>query len=198
MNFPIFIALTDKPCLVVGGGAVAKRKCEALLEYGARVTVVAKALHTDFSELLEGGDPQGASMQLFVRPFEPTDIDGQQLVFVATEDEALNRGIVSLCRKKHILVNVADIPELCDFYFPALVRRGDVVVGISTGGGSPALAGTLRRELDAVLPEELGGRAAELAALRRKILAEGRHPSEDAEYQKYLASVRLKVERNGA
>lgn len=194
MNFPIFISLTDKPCLVVGGGAVARRKCETLLEYGARVTVVAKVLRVDFSDLAAECRQEGGSVQLYERPFEPADIDGRLLVFVATEDEALNRSIVLLCRKKHILVNVADIPELCDFYFPALVRRKDVVVGISTGGGSPALAGVLRRELNEVLPEELGTRAEELAALRRSILAEGRHPSEDAVYQECIASVKLKVE----
>lgn len=187
MNFPIFISMENKSCLVVGGGTVAKRKCEALLEYGAVVTVVAKALRADFSDLM-----QGTSMQLHERPFEPADLNGRLLVFVATEDKELNREIVSLCHEKHILVNVADIPELCDFYFPALVRRGDVVFGISTGGGSPALAGRLRSELDEVLPADLDVRAEALAMRRKNILAEGRHPSEDVQYQELVASVKLK------
>lgn len=209
MNFPIFISLKDKPCLVVGGGAVAKRKCETLLEYGASVTVVAKALRADFSDLMRQSCPQGeaagtsrgtknaaqwqyASVQLYVRPFEAADLNDRVLVFVATEDAALNREIVSLCHERHILVNVADIPELCDFYFPALVRRGDVVVGVSTGGGSPALAGRLRGALDEVLPQELGIRAEELAALRRELLAKGKHPAQDAQYQEMIDSVKLR------
>lgn len=193
MNFPIFVSLKDKPCLVVGGGAVAKRKCETLLEYGARVMVVAKALRADFSGLAEGTCTQkDVSVQLFVRPFEPEDLNGQMLVFLATEDETLNREIVSLCHERHIWVNVADIPELCDFYFPALVRRGDVVVGISTGGSSPALAGKMRSELDKVLPADLGVQAEELAVLRKEILGAGRHPSEDRQYQELISSVKLK------
>lgn len=190
MNFPLFVSLTEKPCLVVGGGAVAKRKCETLLEYGAHVTVVAKTLCAEFRQLERDGILRGdAFLRLCARPFEPQDLEGCFLAFVATEDEALNREIVRLCRRKNILVNVADIPELCDFYFPALVRRGDVVVGISTGGRSPALAGALRRELDALLPESLGTCAQELGLVREEILAQGRHPAEDKRYQELAAGI---------
>jgi siroheme synthase-like protein len=180
------MSLTNKPCLVVGGGAVAKRKCETLLEYGAEVQLVAKALRADFSDL------SNQRLKLEIRPFVPADVQGKMLVFVATEDEQLNRSIAALCREKHIFVNVADIPELCDFYFPALVRRGDVVMGISTGGGSPALAGALRKDIDALLPEDFGEQAEEIARLRKTLLEEGRHPAQSEEYMNLIESVRLK------
>lgn len=174
--FPLFMELEGKQCLVVGGGQVALRKARTLCAYGACVTLVAKQVLPAFYEL----DP----VTVIVRAFVPEDVEGMQLVFVAVDDAACSVQVAELCRERRIPVNVADVPKLCDFYFPALVRRGDVVVGISTGGGSPALAAGLRRKIDALLPQDLAEQEKCVAELRKVLLAAGKNPAEDETYMR--------------
>ena len=172
---------------MVGGGNVAFRKAQALLEYGAAVTVVAPQFCAECAAL-------GGNIALIKRTFEPQDIDGAALVCAATDDSDCNRLVHRLCAARNIPVNVADIPELCTFYFPALVRRGDVVVGISSGGSSPALARTLRKHIDSFLPQTLARTAARLKALRTELLQRGEHPARNAEYNELVHSINAEIE----
>lgn len=130
--FPMFVELEGRPCLIVGGGAVALRKARRLLPYGPCLTVVAQSFVPEL-EALEGA-------ALCRRAFRPRDVEGQALVVAATGDGALNREIAALCRARRIPVNAVDDKDNCTFLFPALVRRGPLSIGISTGGASPTAA----------------------------------------------------------
>lgn len=174
--FPLFISLDNLPCLVVGGGKVALRKVRTLLEYGARVTVTAPELDAELEKI------PGITIQR--RKFQETDLDGVELVFAATSDEECNRRVSQLCRERRIFINVADIPEECDFYFPALVRRGDVVVGVSTGGKSPAAAKKIKEKINTCLPQSLSDFVEETGQLRAAILDSGQKAEENSEYNK--------------
>ncbi len=127
--FPFFIDLEQKEGLIVGGGRVALGKARRLLPYGPRLTVAAPQIFPDFYEL-EG-------IALLEEPFVPEILDGKCFVIAATGDVPLDRRIARLCRERDILVNVVGDREACTFLFPALVKRGDLSIGISTGGPTP-------------------------------------------------------------
>lgn len=145
--FPFFIDLTGKPGLIVGGGEVAARKVEKLLPYGPQLTVVAPDLCWEITET--------AGLVCLLRPFRAEDLAGQTFVIAATDRREENRRIATLCREKNIPVNVVDDREACTFLFPALVRRGPLSVGISTGGASPTAAVYVKEQLRAMLPDDL-------------------------------------------
>jgi len=147
--------LRGRPCLVVGGGGVAQRKAAGLHEAGARVRVVAP-------ECLPM--PQGAAVAR--RPFEDADLDGVVLAVAASDDRELNARVARLAREHGVWVNVVDEPDEGDVVLPAVVRRGDLRIAISTGGASPALARRLRERLDAELGPEWGDLTELLGALR--------------------------------
>ena len=153
--FPLFIELDETPCLIVGGGMVALRKAEKLLSYGARLTAVAPVFAPGWDTLSSCPQPdtQPGRVTLLRRAFCPSDIDGQALVIAATDDAAVNAAIAAQCRAARIPVNAVDDPENCTFLFPALVRRGALSVGISTGGASPTAAACVRRRIEDALPE---------------------------------------------
>ncbi len=160
--FPMHLNLEGQRVLVVGGGQVALRKVELLLDAGARITVVSPQICRDFDSI-EGLDVQR-------RPFEPDDLDGCMIAIAATDDAEVNRKIVREARKRSVLVNVVDQPELCDFYVPASIRRRRLCVAISTGGASPSLARRLRRELERQFPVEYGQFLELLAEMRQTVL----------------------------
>ena len=143
--FPFFVELAGQPGLIVGGGTVALRKVEKLLPYGPRLTVVSPALLPEL-EAIPG-------LTLLRRAFSPQDLDEVFFVVAATDDQNLNREISALCRERRIPVNVVDDREACSFLFPALVRHGDLSVGISTGGASPTAAIWLKEQVERLLPE---------------------------------------------
>lgn len=147
--FPISLDLEGRPCLVVGGGAVALRKVKNLLECGARVRVVALNCTEEMKNLHREG-----KIALEERAFNDKDVQGQWLVFAATNDAELNRRIHSLCESKGILVNVVDSPENCNFFVPATVQRGALQIAVSTGGKSPLLARIIKEKLNKELPFE--------------------------------------------
>jgi len=159
--YPLFLKLEGAPTLVVGAGAIAKHKAEALLSSGASVTMVALQASADVLDMAASG-----RVQLELRPFAPEDVDGKRLVIAATSDAAVNEAVMRRCRAAGVLVNVVDDPDRCDFYTPSLVQRGRVQVAISTGGASPAFARKLKNEIAAVLEPTLG-RYAELVAEAR-------------------------------
>lgn len=149
--FPVYIDLQGRRCLIVGGGKVAARKAENLLLYGCQVVIVSPDCETQIRTWAEDG-----LIIYLEREFLAEDLDRSFLVFIATDDEKLNSSISSLCREKGILVNAVDDPPHCDFYVPAILRRGSLSLAISTEGKSPAFARRLRRELEELITDEYG------------------------------------------
>lgn len=155
---PYYLAALDlhgRRCVVIGGGAVAWRKAEGLLAAGAEVLVVAPEV---------GEMPEGAVIER--RAARLADLDGAVLAVCATDDPAANSALAREARRRGVLVNVVDDPDAGDFTVPAVLRRGALQVGVSTGGASPALARRLRDELAGQVGDEYGALAAVLAELR--------------------------------
>jgi uroporphyrin-III C-methyltransferase/precorrin-2 dehydrogenase/sirohydrochlorin ferrochelatase len=161
MYYPLMLKVNDEPCLVVGGGAVALQKARALRKAGADVTAVSPAFTPAFRRL---------AVRRLKRRFRVADVAGRVLVIAATDSPEVNRAVSAACRKRNIPVNVVDVPELCSFIVPSVLRRGPVVVAVSTGGESPSLAKKLRRHLETILPASLGRTARRIGAARRRIL----------------------------
>ena len=149
--------LRGRRCLVVGGGTVAAEKINGLLECEAHVTVVASQVDEAIRRL---------PVHVELRPFEPSDVDGHLLVIAATDDRSVNESVSRAAEARSLLCNVADDPELCSFILPAIVRRDPIVVGVSTGGASPALAQRIRSDVAELVGPEHVQLARRLAALR--------------------------------
>ena len=161
--FPFFMDLEGREGLVVGGGAVAARKLQKLLPYGPRLTVAAPDILPEIEAL--------PNLTLLRRAFAPAMLEGKCFVVAATGSREANREIASLCREKDILVNVVDDKEACTFLFPALVKRGELSVGVSTAGASPSAAAWVKRRVDEVVPEDFGELLDYLASLRPMVRA---------------------------
>jgi len=163
--FPIFLKLTARRCLVVGAGNIAESKILSLLEAEADVTVVATHAFPRIHELAAEG-----ALQLHLRDFQDDDLNDIFLAVAGTNVPEVNRAVFSGAQRRNILVNAVDDPPYCDYYFPSVVRRGDLQIAISTAGESPALAQRLRKELNEQLPRDLGPWLQELGRLRREVL----------------------------
>ena len=161
---PVFFKLEGTPVLVVGAGSVATEKIETLLDTGARITVIAPEATDEVRAAATSG-----RLAWCPRAYRSGDVIGYRIVVVSTADREINESVSRDARSWSIPVNVVDVPELCDFYFGSIVRRGPVTVAISTSGASPALASRLRRFLDRVLPQRLD-RLARALALTRPVL----------------------------
>jgi precorrin-2 dehydrogenase/sirohydrochlorin ferrochelatase len=164
--FPLFLKLQDRPCLVVGAGNVAEGKIAGLIEANAHVRVVAPDATPQVRMWAEEG-----KIDFRQRPFQVDDLQGMFLVVASTSSAALHEEIFAESRRLGVLCNVVDVPRLCDFYYPAVVRRGSLQIAISTAGESPALAQRLRKELEAQFGPEyeawveaIGEARAELAS----------------------------------
>jgi siroheme synthase-like protein len=156
-HYMVCLDVSDKRCLVVGGGRVATEKAAGLVAAGARVTVVAPEIDDELAAL---------PVEVARRPFAVSDLVGRFLVIAATSDRFVNRSVPSAARDRNIPCNVADDPELCSFILPAIVREGPIVAGVSTGGASPALAQRLRDEIAELLTTRHAELAERLASLR--------------------------------
>ncbi len=163
--FPAFLDLSDRPALLVGGGEPAARKLRLLRKAGARVTVVAPHAVAEITALADGGQ-----IVLHRRPFRPRDLRGQVLVVSATAVDGVDRAVAEAAKAAGLPVNVVDRPDLSTFVTPAIVDRGQVVIGISTGGAAPVLARRLRTAIEAALPARLG-RLARFAETFRSAVA---------------------------
>jgi precorrin-2 dehydrogenase / sirohydrochlorin ferrochelatase len=171
-TYPIFAIIEDKPCLVVGGGAVGERKVIDLMAAGARVTVVSRTLTPELAALADGG-----KIIYLPEDFCPAQVEGMTLVMAATDDPNVNAKVSAAAQARAIWVNVADDPEHCTFIVPAQVRRGELTLAISTGGASPALARQLREEFQQHLGPEYGPYLDLLQRVRTRLLTERRaHP----------------------
>jgi precorrin-2 dehydrogenase/sirohydrochlorin ferrochelatase len=169
--YPIQLDILNRPCLVVGGGAVGTRKVKALLACGARVTVVSPEATTELQETAAQG-----RITLHRREYAGTDLDDIFLVIGATDREDLNRQVRSDAERRRILCNIADQPDKCNFILPAVIERGDLVITVSTSGRSPAMAKKLRRSLGRQFGEEYAVLLKLLGAIRRRLLAEAHAP----------------------
>lgn len=170
--FPLFIQLDGAACLVAGGGRVACRKCRVLAEFGARILAVAPEFCRELSKLAE----KEGNLSLVRRQAVLQDAREMALVVCATDDPGFNRELAAYCKKRQIPVNVADCGELGTFYFPGIVRQEDVVIGISTGGKSPAAVKYLRGYLEELLPPFMGRLAGRLGILREEMKAQVKEP----------------------
>ena len=150
--FPMFVDLTDANCLVVGGGSVALRKVNVLLDFGAKVHVIAKEISMDLAALSEETD----HLLLEQREFTPFDLQDRKLVIVATSDNELNGQIYMMCSEEGIPVNVVDDQEKCSFIFPSYIKEQNLVGAFSSGGNSPALTQYLKNKEKEILTPRLG------------------------------------------
>ena len=163
--FPIFLKLTARRCLVIGAGNLAESKIESLRAAHADVTVIAPDARDSIRSLAEAGE-----ITWHRRPYAPGDIAPDTfLVVTATNFGEVNRAVFLEAQSKNILCNAVDDPPFCDFYFPSVVRRGDLQIAISTAGASPALAQRLRKEINAQLPLDTGDWLTDLGNLRREV-----------------------------
>jgi precorrin-2 dehydrogenase/sirohydrochlorin ferrochelatase len=163
--FPIFLKLTGRPCIVIGAGNLAESKIESLRAAHAAVTVIAPEARPSIVELAASGE-----ITWLQRTYAPGDIaDDTFLVVTATNLGEVNRAVYLEATGKNILCNAVDDPPFCDFYFPSVVRRGDLQIAISTAGASPALAQRLRKEINAQLPLDTGDWLTDLGNLRREV-----------------------------
>jgi precorrin-2 dehydrogenase/sirohydrochlorin ferrochelatase len=181
--FPMFVKLEGKRCLVVGAGRVGEPKIVGLIDTGARVHVIA----------LEASDAvkawaQAGRIRLELRAFSVGDLDGTLLAVVATASRALNGSIYREAQRRGVLCNVVDDPEYCDFYYPAVVRRGDLQIAISTNGQSPSLAQKLRQQLERQFGPGYARWIAELGETRKLVLASDLDPERKSALLHSLAS----------
>lgn len=144
--FPFFADIENMNILVVGGGTVALRKIEKLLPFSPAITVVAPQIDKRITAL---------TVNVIRSEFEPELLNGANVVIAATDKREVNRQIAQLCREKNIPVNAVDDKEQCSFIFPSLVKKGNLTVGISTGGASPTAAIWLKEQINAMLPDNL-------------------------------------------
>lgn len=181
--FPMFLKLTRRPCLVVGAGAVGESKIASLLEVDATVRVVAPEASAQVQAWAEE-----KKIAWLARAWEPADLDGMFLVVAATSSQQLHEQIFEEAQRRGVLCNVVDVPDLCDFYYPAVVQRGSLQIAVSTAGRSPALAQRLRKELEEDFGPEYEAWLDHLGVEREKLLAAPLDPEERKRLLHDLAS----------
>lgn len=163
---PLFVKLTAKPVLIVGGGSVALRKAGTLLSAGASLTVVAPEFAAEFVQWQQDG-----KAELIRGHFVPDLLDGKLLVIAATDDEAVNAAVYNAATARNMLVNTVDDQPKCGFIFPSIIDRSPIVIAISSFGTAPVLARRLREKLEALLPQHLGPLAELVGRFRAKVKA---------------------------
>ncbi len=166
--YPILLDLEGKKALVVGGGPVARRKVEGLLEFGASIGIVAKDLASELKSLVDSG-----TIRLLGDEFEDRNLDDVCLVIAATDDRELNHQIAEAARKRGLLVNAVDQPSDCNFIVPSVLKRGELLIAISTSGKSPALSKKIREELEGQFGTEYEIFLKLMGRLRKEVLAMG-------------------------
>ena len=181
--FPMFLKLEGRCCLVVGAGNIAESKIRSLLAAGAKVRVIAPQARKSVVDWAQAG-----VIEWEARCFEAGDLDGVFLVIAATASSVSNEQVFLESQSRRILCNAVDDPDHCDFYFPAVVRRGDLQVAVSTGGRSPALAQRLRRELESQFSARYAGWLQVLGESRARLMDSGLDPEQRRRILHSLAS----------
>jgi precorrin-2 dehydrogenase / sirohydrochlorin ferrochelatase len=164
--FPMFMKLAGKRCLVVGAGKVGEPKIGGLINTGARIHVVAIEAGRQVRAWADTG-----KIDLQLRAFSESDLDGKFLAVAATASNRLNELIYREAQRRGVLCNVVDVPEYCDFFYPAVVQRGDLQIAISTNGQSPSLAQKLRQQLERQFGPGYTEWVKQLGETRRLVLA---------------------------
>ena len=172
-KYPIFLELNGRRVVVIGGGAVAVRKAQALLAAGARLIVVAQRIDNMLTVL-----SRNKNAELIKSKYSKDYLAEAVLVIAATNNHQLNKQIYKDCQELEVLCNVVDEPELCDFFVPAVVKRGDLQIAIGTEGRCPAYAGHIRKKLEEIFTEEHGQFLAELEELRKRIIKDVAEPAD--------------------
>jgi len=147
--YPIYLDIEDRDVVIIGGGNVCARKAETMMKYGARVTVVSPELTDEIEEWAREG-----KLAIRRKRYEESDVAGANIVIASTDDQGVNEQIAADCRRLRIPVNVVDVTPLCEFIVPAIIEKGSVQIAISTGGRSPALARTLKEDLQRLVGPE--------------------------------------------
>ncbi len=172
-KYPIFLELSGRRVVVIGGGAVAVRKAQALLAADARLVVIAERIDNVLTTLC-----RGKNAELIRSRYSKDYLAGAVLAVAATNNHQLNKQIYKDCQELEVLCNVVDEPELCDFFVPAVVKRGDLQIAVGTEGHYPAYAGHIRKKLEKIFTEEHGQFLFELETLRKRIFKDVSNPAE--------------------
>ena len=172
-KYPIFLELGGRRVVIIGGGTVAARKAEPLLKAGAQLVVVAPRLDEILRKVCAG-----SKAELIESKYAKDYLAEATLAIAATDNDKLNHQIYKDCQQLEILCNVVDSPALCDFFVPAVVKRGDLQIAIGTEGQSPAYAGHIRKKLEGIFTEKHGEFLAELEAIRESIIGKIADPAE--------------------
>lgn len=160
--YPVYLDIEERNVLIIGGGNVCARKAETMMKYGAHVTIVSP----EFTDEIEGWATQGV-LELRRKPYEEPDLHGASIVIASTDDPCINARIARDCRRRKIPVNVVDVTHLCEFIVPAIVESGSIQIAVSTGGKSPALARTLKEDLQKFVGPEYDEVNQVLGSLRK-------------------------------
>lgn len=153
--FPFFQDMTDRTFLVVGAGSIARRKIRLILQFTDRVLVITNRKAGPDQEAGDLTAFEEAGAEVLNRAFRDADLEMADFCIASSDDSALNHHIAELCLRRGIPVNVPDDPAWCSFYLPAVIKKGDLIIAVSTGGKSPAMAGWLRRRLEKDLPDHI-------------------------------------------
>ena len=163
--FPVFLNLKDRLCIVIGGGKVAERKVENLLKVKAKIKVISPELTLRLKKLAEE-----RKIEWEKRRYQKGDLDSAWLVIAATNDPEVQKEIYKEAEERHIFCNVVDVPEFCSFIVPSIIKRGPLIIAISTSGVSPAIARRLRETLEELIGEEYEFYLKLMKNLREQIL----------------------------
>lgn len=171
--FPMFVDMTERECLIVGGGNVAYRKVMVMLDFGAKVTVVAEDICDELRKLTIDDIANKENRITFIkRRFERKDCDGMEMVIAATDDNALNHEIAEYCKAKGIMVNAVDQKADCSFIFPSYIKEKNLVAAFSSSGNSPVLTQYLKGKEKEILTPFLGELNEYMGQIREKVITE--------------------------
>ena len=147
--YPIYIDIEDRSVLIVGGGTVCARKAETMMRYGARMTIVSPEITDEIAAWEQAG-----VLAVQRKMYAESDLEGASMVIASTDDQCVNARVARDCRRRRIPVNVVDVTHLCEFIVPAIIEKGSIQIAVSTGGKSPAIARTLREDLQRTIGPE--------------------------------------------
>ena len=182
--YPVNLKIESRLCVIIGGGKVAVRKAASLLECGARVKIVSPVLDSGF-EAYDG------RFEHVVRAYRQGDLEGAFLVIAATNDSDTNKAVEEEANSRHLLLNVVDRPDQCNFYVPSTIRRGELLITVSTGGELPALSKRLRQQLEAEFPEQWAEALTLLGRARREVISGAGDEAKKAQCLAELAALDL-------
>ena len=166
-KYPVYLEIGGRQVVVIGAGSVASRKVETLCNAGAKVLVIAKDIQPEFTERCGN-----MAIETIRTKYSKKYLNGAVMVIAATNDNSLNSRIYQDCRSLDIICNVVDVPQLCDFYVPAVVKRGPLQIAIGTSGKSPAYSAKIRHQLENIFTEDHGHFLEVIGAVRQKVIAE--------------------------